>query len=212
MSSMSDASTTIGTSMGQEICLILGQVSFNLLIGRKTSRRKHVVRGEIDEKAADIQARSSLARTLGENEKECQAEGEAKGGHMENFNSITHENCEASISLTLRTRSSRRPSRMLARNWQHIWLLVCFARHARRTRMERPVARLMISSLIFLYFWKPVNPPDCLWKDLHQIVMRTILQERETLYYSITNLVHKIYSYASNHEDMRNLKRFQRGT
>ena len=33
---------------------------------------------EIDEKTADIQARSSMARTLGENGKECQAEGEAK--------------------------------------------------------------------------------------------------------------------------------------
>ena len=47
-------------------------------IGRKTSRRIYVVRGEIDEKTADIQARSSMARTLGENGKECQAEGEAK--------------------------------------------------------------------------------------------------------------------------------------
>ena len=37
-----------------------------------------MVRGEIDEKTADIQARSSMARTLEENEKECQAEGEAK--------------------------------------------------------------------------------------------------------------------------------------
>ena len=31
-----------------------------------------------DEKAAYIQARSSMARTLSENGKECQAEGEAK--------------------------------------------------------------------------------------------------------------------------------------
>ena len=33
---------------------------------------------ETDEKTADIQARSFVARTLGENGKECQAEGEAK--------------------------------------------------------------------------------------------------------------------------------------
>ena len=31
-----------------------------------------------NEKTADIQARSFMARTLGENGKECQAEGEAK--------------------------------------------------------------------------------------------------------------------------------------
>ena len=47
-------------------------------IRRETSERIYVVRGKIDEKAADIQARSFMARTLGENGKECQAEGEAK--------------------------------------------------------------------------------------------------------------------------------------
>ena len=47
-------------------------------IGRKTSKRIYVVRGEIDEKTAHIHARSSMARTLGENGKECQTEKEAK--------------------------------------------------------------------------------------------------------------------------------------
>ena len=44
----------------------------------KPSRRIYVVREEINEKTADIQARSFMARTLGQNGKECQAEGEAK--------------------------------------------------------------------------------------------------------------------------------------
>ena len=47
-------------------------------IGRKTSKRMYVVREEINEQTADIQARSSMARTLGVNGKECQAEGEAQ--------------------------------------------------------------------------------------------------------------------------------------
>ena len=54
-----------------------GFTQFTLLEG-KTSRRIYVVQGEIDEKTADIQARSFVTRTLGENGKECQAEGEAK--------------------------------------------------------------------------------------------------------------------------------------
>ena len=45
---------------------------------RKTSRRIHVVRGEINEKTAYIQARSSMARAMEVNGKERQAEGEAK--------------------------------------------------------------------------------------------------------------------------------------
>ena len=38
----------------------------------------YVVRGEINEKTTYIEARSFMARTLGENGKECQAEGKAK--------------------------------------------------------------------------------------------------------------------------------------
>ena len=47
-------------------------------IGRETFRRIFVVLGETDDKAADIQARLFMARTLGDNGKECQADGEAK--------------------------------------------------------------------------------------------------------------------------------------
>ena len=49
-------------------------------IGRKTSRKIHVVRGEIDEKTASIQARSSMSRVMEVNGKERQAEGKAKVG------------------------------------------------------------------------------------------------------------------------------------
>ena len=69
----------IGISMDQEICPIHGQVSLNLLYWNQTnSKRTYVVRGEIDEKTGGIQARSFVARTLGENGKTCPAEGEAK--------------------------------------------------------------------------------------------------------------------------------------
>ena len=48
------------------------------LLEEKSSRRTHVVRGEIDEKTAYIQARSSMARALEINGKARQAEGEAE--------------------------------------------------------------------------------------------------------------------------------------
>ena len=62
----------------------------------------------------------------------------------------------------------------------------CLARHARKTSMGRPVARLMISSQNLRVSWKPVNPHDCVWKNLCQIIMRTILQEMGTIHYNIT--------------------------
>ena len=48
------------------------------LLEEKSSRRIYVVRGEITEKTAYIQARSSMARVMEVNGKACQAEGEAK--------------------------------------------------------------------------------------------------------------------------------------
>ena len=52
--------------------------------------------------------------------------------------------------------------------WKHQWLQPCFARYARKIIMGRQVATLMISSVSL----KPVNPPDCVWKNLYQIFMR----------------------------------------
>ena len=40
-------------------------------------------------------------------------------------------------------------------------------------------------------FWKPVNPQDCVWKNLYRIIMKTILQEKETIHYKNYYLVHK---------------------
>ena len=48
------------------------------LLEEKASKRIYVVRGEIHEKTAYIQARSFTARTLGENGKACRAEGKAE--------------------------------------------------------------------------------------------------------------------------------------
>ena len=61
-------------------CVIRGQVSNNLLYSMKKLQTDICGPGEreIDEKKADIQARSSMARAVEVNGKECQAEGEAK--------------------------------------------------------------------------------------------------------------------------------------
>ena len=97
---------------------------------------------------------------------------------LKNQSSIMLEDYEEAISLTLRTRSSRKPLRMQEENWKHQWLQPCLARHARKASMERPVARLMFSSLNLRVSWKPVNPQECVWKNLYQNIVRTILQEK----------------------------------
>ena len=110
---------------------------------------------------------------------------------MKNQNSIIPENYEEFISLTLRIRNSKKPSRTLARNGKHRWLPLCFARQARRVSMGRPVAKPMSSNQNLRVFWKPVNPQDCVWKDLYRNIVRTILQEEEDNSLQHYNLVHK---------------------
>ena len=72
-------------------------------------------------------------------------------------------------------------------NWTHQWLPPSIARQARNARMERPVARLVISGLNLRVSWKPVNPHDCVWENHFRIIMRTTLQEKETIHYNIIN-------------------------
>ena len=131
------------------------------------------------------------------------------------------EDYEESISLTLRTRSPRKPLRRQEENWKHKWLQPCLARHARKASMERPAARLMISSATRVS-WKPLNPQGCVWKNLYQNIMRTILQEKGTTQYSITIwytilfLCLKQWRYPQQKQQWikngRKLKRFRRGT
>ena len=111
----------------------------------------------------------------GRNWEEMQSWGRSKNGQLKNQSSIMLEDYEEFISLTLRTRNSKKPLGMLERNWKHQWLPLRLAKHARKVRKGRSVARLMISSLNLRVSWKPVNPQDCVWKNLYQITMRTIL-------------------------------------
>ena len=110
----------------ERLVWFLGQVSLNLLCWKKNFQKDICgLGGEINKKTAYIQARSSMARALEVNGKACQAEGRSKSGLMKSSIWRTHENCKGSLSLTRRTRNSKRPSRMRARSWKHQWLLLC---------------------------------------------------------------------------------------
>ena len=121
---------------------------------------------------------------------------------MKNRNSIMPEDYEEFISLTLRTRNSKKPLRILAKKWKCRRLLLCLARQASNVSMERPVANPMRSNQNLRVSWKPVNPQDCVWKNLYRIIMRTTLQERWTIHCNII-IWFTHFSYASSHEDTR---------
>ena len=72
-----------------------------------------------------------------------------------------------------------------------------------RKKLETPVAPAMPCNIIksskncesvhpikskqsLRVFWKLMNPQDCVWENLYRIIMKTILQEKETIHYNIT--------------------------
>ena len=107
-----------------------------------------------------------------------------KSGHMKNLNSIMQDNYEESISVHLRTRNLRRPSRMLARNWKHRWLPLCHAKLP-RTMWNVGVVHPIKSNQDLRLFWKPVNLQDFIWENHCRLIRKTILQEKEAMHYSI---------------------------
>ena len=195
-------SMIIGISMDQQSCPILGQVSFSLLYWMRNLQTDMCGQGGDWQNGKLHPGQIIYGQNSGRNWKEMQSR--SKNGQLKNQSSIMPENYEEFISLTLRTRSLKKPLVMLGRNWKHQWLPLCFARHARRARTA---ARLMISNQNLRVSWKPVNPRECVQWD-------NSLQHY--------NLVHKFFlctkPWKSPQQKQqwiksgRNLKRFPRGT
>ena len=115
----------IGTLMGQETCLIHGQVSLNLLCWKKKLTTDISGPGE-DKTRKQLTSRPDhlwpdLWKTMGRNAKLK----EKQKWSNEKLHLETREYCEGSISLTRKIRNLRRPSRMRVRSWKHQSLLLC---------------------------------------------------------------------------------------
>ena len=175
----------IGMSMDQEICL-MDRFHSVYSIGRESSRRIYVVRGETDKNGKRHPGQTVYGENSGRNWEEMLTKLREKQSQLKNQSSMMPEDYEEFISLTPRTRNSKKPLGMLGRNWEYQWLPLCLARHARKVRKERPIERRMISSQNLRVYRKPVNPQDCVWKNLYQIIMRTISQEEGTIHCNIT--------------------------
>ena len=210
----------IGILMALETCLIFWQVSHSLLYWKKKLPNGHMWSGDrLTRKQLTSRPDHLWPERWEKMRKNAKLKERSISGQMRNSVLRTHENCEGSISLTLRIRNSRKPSRMLVRNWKHQLLLRCLAR---KVRKERPVERLMISGQNLRVSWKPVNPQDCVWKNLYPITMRTILQENGTshcnIFFWYTNFFRciKQWRYPQQKQQWmtneKNLTRFRRGT
>ena len=107
-------------------------------------------------------------------------------GQLKNQSSRMQDDCAESVSLYLRTKNPKKSFKTQGENWKHQWLQPCLARLARKASVEKPIARLMISSLSLHVSWKLFNPQECVWKNFFRNIMRTISQKKDTIHYSIT--------------------------
>ena len=92
-----------------------------------------------NEKTVDIQTRSFVARILGGKRKNAKLKEKQKWSneklHLDNARKL-----QGSFPSTWRTRNSRRPSRMFARDWKHQLFLLCRPNKSRRS-WERCIMR-----------------------------------------------------------------------
>ena len=156
----------------------------------------YVVRGEINEKTADIQARSFMARNLENNGKKCQAEGRSKSGsmkklHLENARKLrgiyfidpedkefkeTIKNARKKLETSV---APAMPCKIMKKN--------CGSGGFNKIKKQN-----------LRVLWKLMNPQDCVWENHCRLIMKTTLQEEETIHYSI-KFGSQISSYASSY-------------
>ena len=109
MLSKRNASMIIGISMGQEICLIHGQVSLNLLLEENSPNGymwsgERLTRKQLTSRPDHLWP--EFWKKMGKNAK--LKEKHLKVVELKSSTWITHENCEGSISLTLEDKEFKR--------------------------------------------------------------------------------------------------------
>ena len=143
-----------------------------------------MVREETDKTASDIQARSKMARTLERIGKKCLAERQKwaiekpKHDNARRLRGIyfidpedkefkeTIKNARKKLETPM---APAMPCKTSKKN-----------KHGEtRSKTNKFKTNLRVS-------WKPVNPQECVWKNLNQNIMRTILQEKRTIHCNIT--------------------------
>ena len=182
MWSKSDASMIIGISMGQEICLVHGQVSLSLLYWKKNLQTDMCGPGGDWRENSLHPGQIIYGQSSGSQWESTPSWKRSRSGHMKSSILKTHENCEGSLSSTRRTRNSKKPSWTRVRSWKHQSLLLCPVKLWKIVGVVHPTKlRQNLRA-----FWKLVNLQDCVWENLYRIIMKTILQEKETIHCSIT--------------------------
>ena len=160
-----------------------------------------MVRGETDKTASDIQARSFMARTL---------EKLARNAKLREKHKWAIEKPKLDNARRLRgiyfidpeDKEFKETMKNARRKLEHQWLPPCLARHARKASMERPVARLMISSKFACILEASESTRMRMEESLPKYHEDHIAGKGDTSLQHY-NLVHKFIPYVLSNEDTR---------
>ena len=219
MLSKRSALMIVGISMGLETCLILGQVSQNLLYWKKNFPTDFCGPGRDWRENSLHPGQIIYGQSYGSQWERMPSWRKSKNGLKKGFILTTHENCVESISSTQRIRNSRKPSRTLVRSWKHQSLLLCLVKLWKRIVEVVHPTKIRQNLRVF---WKLMNLQECVWENHYQIVMKTILQEEVKIHYSTTTwftnlfLCLKLWKFLQQKQrstrNGKNWRKFRRGT
>ena len=141
-----------------------------------------MVREEIDEKTAYIQARSSMARALEVNGKARQAEGEAKKWSNEKFHLENARKLRGIYFIDPEDTEFKETIKN-ARKKLETSVAPALPFKIMKKRESGHPTKLRKNLRVF---WKLMNQQECVWEIRYSIIMKTILQEKVKIHYSTT--------------------------
>ena len=173
MSSNNDASMIIGMLMGQEICLILGQVSLSLLYKKRNLQTDICGPGERLTRKQLTSRPDFLWPELWEKSHEKPQIDNAR--KLRGIYVIDPEDKEFKETIKnarkkLETAMAPAMPCKISKNNQNCGMVINTVRTNQNLRL----------------FWKTVNLQGRVWENLYRIIMKTILQEKETIHCNIT--------------------------
>ena len=155
------------------------------LLEEKPPRRIYVVRGEINEKTAYIQARSFMARTLEDNGKNAKLKEKQKWSN-EKLHLDDARRLRGIYFIDPEDKEFKETVKNARKKLETPVAPAVPAKFSRTIRIVGVVHSINLNQKNLRVSWKLVNIQDCVWENHYRLIMKTTLQEKDTIHYTIT--------------------------
>ena len=172
-------------SMGQETCRTLKQVLLNLLCWKKNLQKDICGPGGDWQENSLHPGQIIYGQSSGSQWESTPSWKRSKSGPMKNSIWRTHENYEGSISSTLRIRNSKKPIKIACKKLGTSVAPAMPCKIVKKNFVSGASNKIKNKTFVSSGSWWIQK--NCVWENLYQIIMKTILKEIETNHYNILN-------------------------